>query len=83
MSRLCDLLFGAIAQIVAGALFVVITVLQWLWWTIVQPPSVAAVFHVSMEALLFAAYAVMATGFAILHTQRLSQKVDEQNGVNL
>lgn len=82
MTRL-EILFSAVAQIVVGLFFVLITIFQWVWWTLVRPPSVAAVFHVSMEALLFAAYAVMATGFGILHTQRVARMVDEQNGTDV
>jgi hypothetical protein len=61
--RVVELAFGAHAQVVMGLVFVVITTIELvLWWK----PTLQQIFIVSMEALYFASYAVMATGFAVL-----------------
>lgn len=70
MMRRCtpyfEVVFGAYGQVFVGAIMVVATILQTVYWLAIEPPTVRAVFIVSMEALLFAGYAVMATGFAVI-----------------
>jgi hypothetical protein len=61
-----EILFGAVAQVVVGVFCLVITIGQSIYWLLIEPPTVRAVFIVSMEALAFAAYAIMATGLAVL-----------------
>jgi hypothetical protein len=59
-------MFGAYGQVVVGTLMVTFTITQTLYWEYVTPPTLNVVFLVSMEALLFAGYAVVATGLAVL-----------------
>lgn len=59
--------FGATAQAVVGVFLVVITTAQTVWWLAIRPPpSKTAIFIVSMEALYFAAYGIIATALAVL-----------------
>lgn len=51
---------------IVGALCFVLTVMQTVYWLVIEPPTVRAVFIVSMEALGFAAYAIVATGLAVI-----------------
>lgn len=74
---LVECLFSAHAQVAVGLLLVVVTLVQWTYWTVVTPPSVNAVFQVSMEALLFAAYAILATALGIRKTEHVEAKVVE------
>jgi len=76
-NRLVRLTFGAKTQVLMGVFFLVITVTQTAWWLGVQPPTVRVVFIVSMEALFFAAYAVIATGLGYRATERVETAVVE------
>lgn len=76
MRRLVTFVFGARAQAAVGCLLVVVTIVQWTYWTIFGI-SVSAIFHVSMEALLFAAYAILATALGIRKTEHVEAKVIE------
>jgi len=58
--------------VVVGCLMVLATVGQTFYWTVVTPPTVDAVFLVSMEALLFAGYGVIATGLGFRATERVT-----------
>lgn len=75
--------FGARAQVVVGAAFVVATAFQAVWWGAVSRPSTEAIFWLSVEALFFAAYGVMATGLGFRATERVEQVVIEQADVNV
>lgn len=66
MNKHVELLFGAYAQVIVGILMVVSTIGQTIYWELITPPTVNVVFIVSMEALLFAGYAVVATGLAVM-----------------
>lgn len=67
MSRCLHLVFGAPAQVVVGLLMVAATTAQTVYWlSLAAPPSKTAIFIVSMEALYFAAYAVIATALAVM-----------------
>lgn len=65
-NRLLTVVFGAHAQAAVGFTMIAATVGQTIYWAVITKPSVNAIFYVSMEALLFAGYAVMATGLAVL-----------------
>lgn len=80
MSHIAHLLrvaFGAKAQVVVGVLFLAATAFQWSYWTWITRPTVNAVFQVSMEALAFASYAVIATGLGYRATERVETAVVE------
>lgn len=66
MKGLIECLFGAIAQIVVGILMLLLTTVQTIYWLTISPPTVRAVFVVSMEALYFAAYSVIAVGISVI-----------------
>lgn len=70
-------MFGAHGQIVVGVLFVVVTLVQAWWWGIHQKPSATAIFWLSVEALLFAAYGVFATALGYRATERVETAVIE------
>lgn len=53
------------------------TVIQTVYWTVITKPTVSAVFLVSMEALFFAAYGVIATGLGYRATERVETAVVE------
>jgi len=71
------ILFGAKAQGIVGVIFLVAVAVQWFYFTAIAPPTVNAVFHVSMEALLFAAYSVIATALGYRATERVEAHVVE------
>lgn len=70
-----DALFGARAQILVGAGFLAATVFQAYWWGIKSRPGVAGVFWLSIEALVFAAYGVVATGLGYRKTEHVETAV--------
>jgi hypothetical protein len=70
-------LFGAHAQVIMGILMILATAVQTVYWTAITPPTVMAVFLVSMEALFFSGYGVMATGLGYKATERVETKVVE------
>lgn len=74
-------IFGAIGQIVVGCFFLLATATQTVYWTLITEPTVMAVFLVSMEALGFAAYAIIATGLGYLATEKVAQKQEEDADV--
>jgi hypothetical protein len=75
---LLNAVFGAKAQIVVGALFLAATVAQTVYWeTGGRRPDAQAIFLVSMEALAFASYAIIATGLGYRATERVETAVVE------
>lgn len=76
-------LFGAKAQVVVGALFVLATIFQAIWWGLLSSPSTAAIFWLSIEALLFGAWSVMSNGLTFRATERVEQVVVEQADVDV
>lgn len=70
-----QLLFGAKAQVVVGVLMLLATGVQTAYWLVITPPTVLALFLVSMEALAFAGYAVVATGLGFRATERVESVV--------
>lgn len=71
-------LFGGRAQVAVGAFFLITWIAQWVYWSAVAAPTVTVVFHISMEAGVFAAYAVIATGLAYIRTERVEAIVDPE-----
>lgn len=70
-------IFGATAQVIVGVIFAVLTAIQTFYWLVITPPTVMAVFLVSMEALGFTAYGVIATGLGYKATERVEAHVVE------
>lgn len=68
-------LFGAKGQIVVGSVFVAATSFQGWWWGFHTEPSTEAIFWLSIEALFFASYAIIATGLGYLATERVESQV--------
>lgn len=78
-----SIVFGAKAQVVVGVLMLLATVGQTYYWLVVTEPTTKAVFIVSMEALLFAGYGVMATGLGFRATERVEQHVEQNIDVDV
>ena len=74
---LLNAVFGAKAQVVIGALCLLIGAFAWFYWTFITPPTVRAVFHVSMFFGLVACYAIIATGLGYRATERVETAVVE------
>ena len=72
-----SLVFGAKAQVVMGVVMLLATAAQTYYWVIVSKPSTDAVFYVSMEALLFASYGVIATGLGYRAAERIEAHVEQ------
>lgn len=69
-------IFGARGQVVVGCVLVAATVFQAVWWGVLfGPPDAEAIFWLSVEALLFAAYGVIATGLGFRATERVEAHV--------
>lgn len=75
MNGLGGFVFGAKAQVVVGVVFFLATLAQTFYWLVITPPTVMAVFLVSMEALGFTAYGVIATGLGFRATERVEAVV--------
>lgn len=69
--------FGARGQVAVGVLFVVATTFQAWWWGIHGKPGSAAIFWISIEALYFASYGVIATALGYRATERVEAHVVE------
>lgn len=78
MNGLAGAIFGARAQVSVGGIFVAATLFQGWFWGVHGQPSTSAIFWLSIEALLFASYAVVATGLGYRATERVEQVVVEQ-----
>ena len=70
-----EIFFGFHAQMAVGVIMILLTVIQWWYWGWFEKPSTTAVFHVSMEALAFAAYAVFANGITLRKAQHVEAQV--------
>lgn len=77
MKRVLSVVFGAASQVVVGCAFLIATVYQTWYWGIHTHPTTSAIFYVSMEALAFASYAIIATGLGYRATERVEQVVVE------
>jgi len=75
LDKFTQVVFGAKAQVVVGILFLAATIAQTIYWTWITPPTVRAIFLVSMEALAFASYSIIATGLGFRATERVEAQV--------
>lgn len=71
------MIFGARGQLVVGAILMIATIAQTVWWLFVTPPTVRVVFIVSMEALAFASFNQVASALGYRATERVEAKVVE------
>lgn len=76
-------IFGARAQVAVGVMLFLATVAQTVWWLFIHPPTVRAVFIVSMEALAFAAYGIVATGLGYRATERVETTIEQAEEVTV
>lgn len=71
-------LFGAHGQVFVGALFCAGSLATWVYGATLHGDAlVRLIFHVSMAALLFAAYGIVATGLGYRATERVETAVVE------
>jgi hypothetical protein len=82
-SRVTQAIFGAKGQLFVGILLFILTVIQTAYWELVTPPTVNAIFLVSMEALAFASYGIVATALGYRATERVEAHVIKANEVNI
>jgi len=70
--------FGAHGQVTLGALLCIGAVATWVYGATLHGEAlVRLIFHVSMAALLFAAYSIVATGLGYRATERVETAVVE------
>lgn len=71
-------IFGAHGQVTVGVVFCVGAVVTWVYGATLHGEAlVRLIFHVSMAALLFAAYGIVATGLGYRATERVETAVVE------
>lgn len=71
-------LFGAHGQVAVGAIFCAGSLATWFYGASLHGDAlVRLIFHVSMAALLFAAYGIVATGLGYRATERVETAVVE------
>lgn len=71
-------LFGAHGQVALGVALCAGAVLTWVYGATLHGEAlVRLIFHVSMAALLFAAYSIVATGLGYRATERVETAVVE------
>lgn len=80
--------FGAKGQIAVGIVVTGATIFQAVWWGFVDgPPGTTAIYWLSVEALLFAAYGIIATGLGYRATERVEtavvENIEEADQVNV
>lgn len=76
--RVARALFGAHGQVVIGILACVASVGVWVYGSMLHGDAlIRLLFHVSMGALVLAAYAIVATGLGYRATERVEAKVVE------
>lgn len=76
--KLLRVIFGAAAQVAVGAVCLTVAGVAWIYWTL-TPPTVFAIFHVSMFFGVVACYAIVATGLGFRATERVEQMVDQSS----
>ena len=69
-------LFGAKGQLVFGIILVLVTLVQAWYWGIHTKPSAGGIFWLSVEALLFSAYAIVATALGFKATERVEEQMN-------
>lgn len=71
-------LFGAHGQVAIGVILVVASAATWVYGTTLHGDAlIRLLFHVSMAALVFAAYSIIATGLGYRATERVETAVVE------
>lgn len=71
-------LFGAHGQVAVGIILLLGSIATWYYGTTLDGAAlVRLIFHVSMAALVFAAYGVVATGLGYRATERVETAVVE------
>lgn len=76
-------LFGAHGQVAIGVILVVGSAATWVYGTTLHGDAlIRLLFHVSMAALVFAAYSIIATGLGYRASERIEEVVTEQVNVN-
>jgi hypothetical protein len=70
-------IFGPVGQFIVGALMLVATGAQTVWWVWFSHPGFLAIFLVSMEALAFASFNQMASALGYRATERVETAVVE------
>lgn len=71
-------IFGAHGQVMIGALACVTSIAVWIYGTTLHGDAlIRLLFHVSMAALVLAAYAIVATGLGYRATERVETAVVE------
>lgn len=78
--RVARVVFGARGQLAVGVLMFGATVAQTAYWTLVTPPTVMAVFLVSMEALAFASFNQVGSALGYRATERVEEHVMNGGG---
>lgn len=70
-------IFGAKGQLVVGILMIVVTGIQTIYWTLIDPPpGFMAIFLVSMEALFFAGFNQICGALGYRKTEHVIEKLD-------
>jgi hypothetical protein len=70
--------FGARAQVIVGAIVLLGALAQWVYGTTLHGDAlIRLLFHVSMEALVYGAYSIVATGLGYRATERVETAVIE------
>lgn len=77
-----QIFFGSKAQMSVGLNAFFVGLGAWLYWAFVTPPTVGAVFHVSMFFGLVACYAIVANAVGIKATERVEQIVGDDVDVD-
>jgi hypothetical protein len=74
MKAILNALFGAKSQVVVGVTTFLVGLSVWIYFML-TPPTVGAVFHISMFFGLVACYAIIATGLGYRATERVETAV--------
>jgi hypothetical protein len=75
-------LFGAAGQVIVGVVTLIAGAATWVYF-ILTPPTISAVFHISMFFGCVACYAIIATGLGYRATERVEQKVEADIDVDV
>lgn len=70
-----DVIFGARAQIIVGAVLTTIAIGIWVFYSFFSTPTVGVVFQISMLFGVAATYAIVATGLGYRKTEHVESAV--------
>lgn len=70
-----DVIFGARAQIIVGAVLTSIAIGIWIFYSFFSKPTVGTVFQISMLFGVAATYAIVATGLGYRKTEHVEAAV--------